>query len=65
MKARLLAVNSENVNASRLYCKSFIDGGKWEWEDWSAGTSKQQYPDPKKIQFTMQKSPFAGMICVI
>lgn len=65
MKARCLAVKSENVNASRLYCKSFIDGGKWERQNWSAGTFKQQYPDPKQIQFALQKGPFSGMIYVI
>lgn len=65
VNARFLAVSSENANASRLYCKSFIDGGKWDWENWSAGTSKQQYPDPKQKQFTMQKSLFAGMIYAI
>lgn len=65
MKARCLAVNTGNVNASRLYWKSYIDGGKWQQEDWSAETSKQQHPDPKQIQFSMQKSPFAGMIYVI
>lgn len=65
VKARCLAVSSENVNASRLYCKSFIDGRKWDGGDWSAGTSKQQYPDPKQKQFTMQRSLFAGMIYAI
>lgn len=41
VKARCLAVNSEHVNALRLCCKSFIDVGEWERENWRAGTSKQ------------------------